>query len=392
MPSQFAALTVGEVPGPQHIDCAELAAAIVAVQLKLDAIVFSDSQYVLDIVALLSRTACVADLHKLPNYDLLQLLWHGLQVSSPEFRKIKTHAFDPAHESFQDTLGNEAADQAAKHALRRLQRVAPLHTDAFQQIEQRTFKQMHFRYLYDLQVTRAKLFQQLEHPEPIGDRERPWLTQVDTLKSWVPTEGFSYVPQPADHEALGATMWGSAYSQAILDWLQHVRWPDVEDTQGAGVSWYELTLSFQYATQRGIVVNVGGHGPHFRPQQLELNNPDIEFSRQNYSFERAISTLQTVLGRALVPTKRIQAKSVRILGRQHAKSGLAHRPAFPFQREICDQMRHFSLLAMDPQQSGQPLVPVQTPMIVWTIDPRDQEDADDWAARSTRYNRHRRRR
>ena len=58
MPSQFAALTVGEVPGPQHIDCAELAAAIVAVQLKLDAIVFSDSQYVLDIVALLSRTHC----------------------------------------------------------------------------------------------------------------------------------------------------------------------------------------------------------------------------------------------------------------------------------------------------------------------------------------------
>ena len=52
--------------------------------------------------------------------------------------------------------------------------------------------------------------------------------------------------------------WRVCGSAAILQWLKHVLWPDTQDTQGAGVTWIELALSFQYSVQKGVVINTGG--------------------------------------------------------------------------------------------------------------------------------------
>ena len=171
-------------------------------------------------------------------------------------------------------------------------------------------------------------------------------------------------------------------------------WPRETDPLGAGVTWYELTLSWLYSVQKGIVINTGGHGPMFQPLQLEVNTPDIEFSRQVYAFERAITTLQTLIGRPLFPEKRQQARSVRFLGCGHSKTGFAHRPAFPHQEAIINSLlTHFNQLADDATQTGPPMVPSLTPIIPWLNDPRDRQDMQKgWHTRATRYNRRRRRR
>ena len=397
MPEHFAVLMVGEVRGSQTIDRAELTATIQVANLGIPANIFSDSQYVLDTVQKLRAVRRIHDLHKLPNFDLLLLLWPLVQQVGLVFHKIKAHALSPETDTFTDTwnkLGNAVADESAKTTLKLLQRRAPLHTDVFEHKQQLQWKRTHMRYLYDLQVMRARLFQQTEVAQPIGDNERTWYGQLELLKQWKPTEGFSYVEHEHDHDKIGASLWGSAYSAAILQWLKHVLWPDTQDTQGAGVTWIELALSFQYSVQKGVVINTGGTGAEFRPYHLSLNTVDTEFSRQVFAFERAATTLQTLLGRQLFPDRRAPAKSIRIMGASHARSGFSIRPSFPYQSTIIDSLsNHYRQLAMNPELSGGPTVPMLTPIVEWREDERDERDAAiGWGRRYSRYNRCRRRR
>ena len=76
------------------------------------------------------HTTRIQDLHKLANYDLLYHLWHQLQRVQIVFRKA--HALAIPADDIETTwhkLGNEAADQTAKAALKHLQHSIPLHED-----------------------------------------------------------------------------------------------------------------------------------------------------------------------------------------------------------------------------------------------------------------------
>ena len=169
-----------------------------------------------------------------------------------------------------------------------------------------------------------------------------------------------------------------------MRWLTHSRWSDEVDPLDAGVSWYELCLSYMYATRRGVVINTGGTGPMFRPLQLELNNPDVDFGRQVFAFERAMATLQTLLGRTIFFGDRTMVRSLRIMGGTKLKTGLSPRPSFPYQQEIVTNL--VAYFASNTEDAGAPTVPAIPPIVLCTEDSRDERDQQlGWQIRASRY-------
>lgn len=118
IPSTFKVVGVGECRGEQTIPRAELQAVLAVANCKIPCEIYSDSQYVIDLVSKLSKYPDISAFHKSRNFDLLAVFWKNLQEGYVQLRKVKAHSFsedDDIETSF-CRLGNMAADLAAKAA------------------------------------------------------------------------------------------------------------------------------------------------------------------------------------------------------------------------------------------------------------------------------------
>eukprot|EP00438_Fugacium_kawagutii_P000397 Skav209651 [mRNA] locus=scaffold650:128702:130789:+ [translate_table: standard] len=394
IPSSFHVGCLGEVRGTQNIPRAELQAALRVAQLQCPTVLWTDSSYVISTVTLLQSTTEVCLLHNCNNYDVLRDLWPLVQRDNFMVRKVKAHALKPTEDSFEVTwtkLGNHAADIAAKQYLAHLQHTYPLDLDGEQLQTQMTRCRLWYRYMHDLQVNRAILFQQDLPEEPLGDRTQPWHQQFTSLRAWRPARVWQFLyTQQYDH-LLDTYVWGSTYADALLQWLSLLQWPQEGflDPHGNGVTWYELALSFIMTTQYGIMVNGGGQHSSFRPVLQPPGSREVPWNSQVKSFEKAIQALQKLVDAQLHSEDRCMANSIRILGASHKKHGLASRPWFPHQDTIVEAIRSH----MDTFRNAQtfdhcPTVPEVSPLVqlrTFYID--DEDERLGWDRRVQRHRR-----
>eukprot|EP00438_Fugacium_kawagutii_P019979 Skav228573 [mRNA] locus=scaffold1368:98412:103832:- [translate_table: standard] len=399
IPDAFQVCLLGEVAGTQSIPRAELQAIINIASTALNVHAWTDSAYSLDMIELVRCTPDVRFLHSLPNYDLLLQLWNCVRRPTFTAGKVPAHALNPASDPQVLTwrkLGNEAADRAAKGFLQHVHRTYPLELSPLRR--QQDIKRCHlwYDYLHELQVERAKLFQQQDSTAPIGDDNLTWEDQFLLLQHWTPEPSVQYVTPVDADEVLDNYVWGSQYGDLLLRWLATLHWPstlDACDPCGLGVTWYELLMSFQYSTQYGTVINTGTQHAGFQPTRIEPNHPDIPWSKQVTSFEKALSCLQGWFDDPLYPSERHMSSAFRLLGGTHAKHGLKYRPMYPYQERIVQDLhRHLERLQLNPNTSGGPTIPELEPWITWRHFPQDQLDSQaGWSVRINRARRAHRR-
>eukprot|EP00438_Fugacium_kawagutii_P015630 Skav213751 [mRNA] locus=scaffold258:93072:94800:+ [translate_table: standard] len=282
---------LGECPGRQTIDRAELAAVARFAQICAEEnlpteqiSLHTDSSYVVGshMTVRDDMRNALFQLQKMSNTDLLLELREGRHTFT--LCKIKSHQNpaeqpDPAVRTH--ILGNAAADTAAKLALQRFQTLTPVLESPSDYQDAMTTLQNHYSYLHDLQKARAVLFQAAAAPEPLGCRSRSLLTQVQQLEQWNPvaadnTAFFDALPVDKLHDFL----WGTRYGKQLLAWMRELSWPSRPDPCSAGVTWFELTRSFQWFVQEGIVINRGAKDDLFDPFRVPLGSVDVPFAQQ----------------------------------------------------------------------------------------------------------------
>eukprot|EP00438_Fugacium_kawagutii_P004320 Skav229428 [mRNA] locus=scaffold2297:359455:361740:- [translate_table: standard] len=397
VPDSFQVAMVAPTFGKQSIPRAELQAALAVATLNVPAALWTDSQYVCDVVRLLKITSDPVVLHTRRNYDVLRILWNHVRRPDFQVHKIKAHSLNLREDTHVDTwhkLGNHAADLAAKQFLHHLHRTYPLNL-ASDHLDTQTHRcKAWYTYLHQLQIDRAKLFQQLPVPLPVGNRHATWTEQYASLQTWVPHNSWAFSNDPEYQDLLQYCVWGSQYSNLLLSWFALLQWPDGDDAcdpYGLGVTWSELALSFLISTQFGIIVNRGGQHADFRPEIVPPNVPQVVWSIQVASFERAVRSLQAKIPVPMFPDNRTLAKSYKVLGGDLCKHGLSTRPSFPHQSQVVTSLTDF--IAQERVQDAivhVPTVPQLTPLV--TSEPFALDAADErngWNERINRARRHR---
>eukprot|EP00438_Fugacium_kawagutii_P004663 Skav209252 [mRNA] locus=scaffold990:289023:292199:- [translate_table: standard] len=395
IPDTFQVCMLGEVRGTQSSPRAELQALAAVAALDSPTILHTDCQYAIDAVARIRITPDIRELHTCANYDvLLQLAAH---VRRDDFTlvKVTAHSFNRQSDSIATSwmkLGNEAADRAAKDFLTHVTSTYPLDQCTSDRTADRDCCLRWYTYLHDLQIDRAKLFQNLPGDEPLGDNRFTWEDQFLSMQFWMPEPALQYPYPDSAADILPLCVWGSQYSDLLLRWLAMLYWPR-DATEGdpcsLGVTWYELALSFLYSTQFGIIINIGKQHADFKPHRVEVNDPDVPWATQVTAFEKAISSLQSWFEDTLLPLDRCLSKGFRVLGGSHGKHGLTLRPHFPYQEQICDSIKdHLQVLRADTGKTGGPEVPTLTPLVTNLAHPQDIADLDSgWHQRINRARR-----
>lgn len=334
IPTSFQVLGSSPCIGAQTIPRAEILAVLILVKHVDSAVIYTDSQYVIDQAAKIGFLLDKFKAHCFPNFDLLSQLWNKLQTGDFVFRKVKSHSLkleESSQEIFKK-LGNEAADKAANWARHHFEKLCPPPAQ-LERREAMNFAKANLEYRYHLQVERAKLIAVHQNAN------KPWCASKDfqtQLQPLCPTleESWVFEATNEDFHAVKSCLWGTQYSIQILKWLQTLQWPVAGTQPTIGISWYELARNFIMVSQTGLTINIGGTGNTFQPRRLCATTTEIHFSKQVFSFERAITNIQAILQRQILPVDRTIATSVRLLGLPVGKSGLALRPVMCYQSEL----------------------------------------------------------
>ena len=391
LPDSFQVVGSAPCRGNQTIPRAEMQAIVVLIQHFDSAQVITDSQYVIDQSHKIGYFLDHCRHHKLPNFDLLVKLWDRLQTGDFVLTKVKAHALSQSQDNplitFQQ-LGNEVADIVAKQARLRFEKQCPIavtHKD----LDDDTFVRKNLVFRYDLQVERSKLLYAKQQVSKPMYASKTFKEQLQKLCPVI-DDPWTFTILPDDFQAIKACLWGTQYAMQILRWLETLRWPADVIQGSVGISWYELACNFIMVTQTGLVINEGGTGPSFRPQRQCATSSQVLFSRQVFCFERAITNIQSILRRQILPTERTTATSVRCLGLSVGKSGLQRRPQMLYQDELATTLiGHFARGDIPAQV---PQLPIMRASI--TIDEQldDIQHAADWTQRIRIHNREKKKR
>lgn len=349
IPNTFQVLAMGPCTDFQSIPRAELYAAMTLLQQGLTTTLHTDSQYVIDVCDKLGYILDVAQMQSWANFDILQDIWQYLQQGKSRIVKVKAHSLadndPPTFDTFHK-IGNHAADTTAKTALTHLDQTSPMHQNFQEHTSYLAMVKQQMQFRYDIQVARAKCLQQNEqcsHPQT----HATYHDNLERLFALRHDDGVQYSFEQSDFDRVQNSLWGTTFSCRLLTWLSLLVWPRESTTvTSPGITWYELAVNFQTVMQCGLVVNVGTTGNKFLLKQLSLHSHEFPYSRQVAAFERAITTIATLLQREILPCKRQLATSLRLLGASHGKQGLVQRPQMPKQTgsKIFSQQVEVSLL------------------------------------------------
>ena len=395
VPPSFLVFATGPCSNFQSIPRAELQAAMILLQQDLETTLHTDSQYVVDICSKLGYILDLAQMQSWANFDILRTMWHHLQRGHTRIEKIKAHAItkeDPLNYTTLHKIGNHAADVAAKQALAHLDKTSPIHENWKEQAQLQAMVEQQMQFRYQIQLARAKCMQQQEttnHPQTVSS----YRSNLDKLFTLSIDNGFSYTFDDSDFDKLPNSLWGTTLSYRLLTWLNLLVWPTTPAEKGSiGITWYELAVNFQTVMQCGLVVNTGTTGKRFLPKQLAMQSHEFAYSKQVYSFERAITNLSTLLGKEIIPRQRQLSSSLRLLGASHGKQGLTIRPQLPRQKETLQSIKDLFDRHRGATPDEAPAIPSLPPHTVFEEHPSDTQDKNDWTVRIQKYNKSRKRR
>eukprot|EP00438_Fugacium_kawagutii_P035059 Skav236666 [mRNA] locus=scaffold338:177850:179676:+ [translate_table: standard] len=389
----FQVLATGPCVGRQSVPRAELQAVLCIAQLELHAEVYTDSQYVIDIIDKLGYVCDYAAFHKWGNFDLLQSMWSSLQSGTLRLHKVKAHAWqtqgvDPIVTFHR--MGNEQADRAAKSATQSAAQIFLPAISVQQHDEDQNTMREQLLFRYDMHLARAHRQLLMEPAQVDGHRSADF--QRQQLMDWQIGQRRTF-DWPEDMQSVfDASLWGSQHTAYIHAWWTMLDWDQSERPDDPGISWFELAVNFQIVTQRGLAINESPE-QSFTPRYLILQDIDVPYTQQVFAFERTISQLHRLAGVPLPAKRQRHCKSTRILGLAHGKNGLCVRPGMPRQREtIAAIVQHFGQLPYG-RMPSQPELPTLTSLVTIPVSRIDTEDmASGWLTRHARFRNHRRRR
>ena len=107
------------------------------------------------------------------NFDILLPLWETGAWRNLELRKVKSHELYNLGDTLEITwqkLGNEAADQAAKSALKKFVTLMPMHNDFEHYESSRKLLVEQFCLRSKQQVERAKCYELLQQQKQIAEQ------------------------------------------------------------------------------------------------------------------------------------------------------------------------------------------------------------------------------
>ena len=382
VPDSFVVLAVGECRGQQTINRAELQAVMTVVSSFRRGTIVTDSQYVLDVVANLRRVRCVQFFQGCDNFDLISIFWQHLQLGMYNFVKVASHQLqEPCQndEEFFHRLGNEAADHAANRARQRFVHHEALQVNSGDSVQQLSLDDI-LKFRYALQVARARALQGLEVQSAPLRADRSFAAQIQNLKEWHLTDiwQFEYI---ADHDAnLQYCLWGTQYAKQLLAWLSTLKWPPEKPaSRGCGITWYELAVNFMITMQVGLVANISSDKKQIVLKRIPFDGKEVNFTRQVYFFERALTHLQTLVTSSILPFERQLASSTRLLGLTHGRQGLHRRPMMMHQDKTIDILvRHF---AHSELPNDSPTVPWLDPYRHLEVEACDEMHSRNWTER-----------
>ena len=390
----FTTAAVGHVQGRQNVPRAELTASDVAQEMRTNAILVTDSQYVIDSHELIKATPEIRMLHKKTNFDLLRklhkLFWedrYHLPVC-----KVKAHqALNIGVPDFQLRQGNAVADLAANLAH------VNLHQPLTQQLDElrihQTFMDEHLHLQLvlrsDLSFMRSRLLK--EDPVCMDPDEK-----INQLIQWS-VQPFRIFRIPLElHYIVHASRWGTSYTATLVEWISTLEWPlELDNARPPiGITWVELAVNFLLLSQRSIPINIRENGISNYKNNEDHEGFDVKaysFTSMVNSFRDSLEHLQYLAQTPILPTMSpTKVKSICLLGCGHLKQGIPCRPRMLKQKETLDVLTNFP----KPDETGQPQSFWNHPMIPGAdpvISPSIATPADNTlAARNRRYHQRRR--
>ena len=359
VPPTFQTLAVAECIGLQTIPRAELQAISCVANLGIIAKVYTDSAYVIDVFRNLKATVHMRQLAAMANFDIILPLWETGNWKNIELCKVKSHDLhnpDTIDKTWAK-LGNEAADKAAKTALKRFSEIMPMHLD-FQHHElTRKLMTEQIELRAKQQTERAKSYEVLSQQCKQPQGALNFQPQLDSLNAWSPKNTWAPIRLPEDAATLEMCTWTTSYGDAVLNWLTMLKWPTDTETD-YDITWFEMTFAFQTAIQTGLIYNSGGQGRFFYPQWSSRDDTTIRYGKQVLAFERCVEQLQKLLQRRLIPSRKSNCTSILVLGANHYRPGLSQRPVFLYQKQINQALyNHFAKMKVDNTLTGPPELP-----------------------------------
>ena len=161
---------------------------------------------------------------------------------------------------------------------------------------------------------------------------------------------------------LQESAWGNTLATVMLDWMRSVEWPvrpDQHEFQSAGISWYELVVSFMYFSK--IYVPLRCPGPN-GSEVLRVLGSDAEVIALNQKFSDFANTFAIFFKQvtdlvqfpAWPTVERGLVRSLYLQGATIFTLGFRWRPVIPYQVEVATVFSRLFKVAQGPIFFGGP--------------------------------------
>ena len=350
-------IATGLVSGSQSAARGELSAFVTACKTAvantdcLSAEIYTDAQYILNLIALIETDSLTSKMQHIANPDLaceLDRLW---KQKSFVVHKIKSHRdFSSANSPIDlwNIVGNSLVDKAAGASLQRIPREMQ---HLIQEVKQFRKQEQHFleivlRYIVDMNRCRTELIRKVptknvcdqlpDHPLKLamGDEAR------EAMSTYMPNNPVKLVTGVLDENLCKCFLMGSHLAHKMWIWLSMLDWPPEEswNTPPAswGISFLELMINFSQCSGMAIPLTLEGKGstktyvPYFSQEASMLPHTKRAGSHQSLALRKAIQTIQTLTKTKVFPVD--TKKGCFSMRRLHFKGdalGLAVRPSIP---------------------------------------------------------------
>ena len=331
--------------------------------------IYTDAQYVCNIIMAIQNSSCIPLHHKMSNFDLVQRLLNCWDHNKHKIFKVKAHRTLREASNTEDMwqiLGNSCADMAASSSILK-ENPEVLH--AAQQADEFSKQERHkltvvFRFLIDLNLHQMKCLQENQQsnllhlhsvdgsvPSRIaGSRQagEPNQLQISShdeamsrLVNWKCENPIYFLEQSPPEEHLVGCSLGKSYAITAWKWLKTIRWPTIDENNPPnpadwGVSYLELICNFYIITGTllPVATNSGEryvqYVDYFSDVAYMLPPKSRSANAQVYMMEKLVRQMTTLTGIQVIPTyqrhKRWACSSLSKLGFHAPAGGIPRRP------------------------------------------------------------------
>ena len=377
---QFRCVATGIVHGKQSSSRAELSAVAFAVQLHMSQLpdkrleIFTDAQYVCNVLYAIENQDKIPLHHKMANYDLISILNKHWNSAMHRIVKVKAHRkFEEAkdYNDLWNILGNHWADHAAAMAVAMInEEITKTADDAvsFEKSEQENLRTV-LSYIIDLNIQQMKYHQlnpknQLQKLHAVegqnqidpDNHQSSFDLAASKLVNWIPLQSQIYLNTPLPEDILPCVSLGASITRTVWRWLMMLEWPTGEQSQEHdpndwGISYLELVFNLVVCTGQLLPVSVNPNEryvqyvSYWSDEAILLPPKNRSANIQVYALEKWCRQLAKLSSIAVIPNfvkhRQYACTSLAKLGYHPPVAGIPKRPKLPRAEETMNLVRSY---------------------------------------------------